>query len=131
MIGWTFLNWGFWPLDFLPRITSEDNGLTASIGVSLWPIIGPMALVLFAPAILTPMNRKTRLLLVLAANALASPYSPAYSLLALLAFPLPWWGYVAASIPAVNANGSIFIRAAILLPLGLLIYRDSLPTARK
>ncbi len=131
VIGWTFVNWGLWPLDFLPRVVAVDNGVAASIGVSLWPIIGPLALALFAPAVLTPTNRKTRLLLVLAANALASPYSPAYSLLTLLAFPLPWWGYVAASIPAINANGSIFIRAAILLPLGLLIYRGSLPTARE
>jgi hypothetical protein len=121
VIGWTFVNWGMWPLSFVSRISVEGRGLSVINGVSLWPIIGPFALALFVPAIHLPVERKTRLLLVMAANALSFPYSPAYSLLSLLAFPLPGWAFIFASLPAINPDGSIFIRAAMLLPLGLLI----------
>ncbi len=126
VISWTFLNWGLWPVDFVRRVAEVDKGLTASIGVSLWPMIGPLALALFIPAVFTKANRRTRLLLVLAANALASPYSPAYSMLPMLAFPLPWWGYVAASLPAIEPDAGIFSRGAALLPLGLLLYRSAI-----
>ncbi|MBI3244775.1 MAG: DUF2029 domain-containing protein [Chloroflexi bacterium] len=129
VIGWTFINWGLWPMEFLPRIATQDNGLSITVGVSLWPIIGPFALALFIPALSGRIDRRLRLLILLAANALASPYSPAYSLLSLLAFPLPWWGYVVASLPVISPNGTVFTRAAMLLPLGVLFYRHVLDEA--
>ncbi|HLC34676.1 MAG TPA: hypothetical protein VJJ70_06735, partial [Anaerolineales bacterium] len=86
--------------------------------------LGPIALPLFLPALLVPLDRPQRLLALTATAMLDSPYMPYYSTLLLLVFPLPWpllalafLGYLPGLIGTTLAW-----KGVVLLPLGVLAW---------
>ena len=86
--------------------------------------LGPIALPLFVPALLVPLDPPQRLLALAATAMLVSPYMPYYSTLLLLAFPLPWpllalalLGYLPSLIGTTLAW-----KGVVLLPLGALTW---------
>jgi hypothetical protein len=70
--------------------------------------------------VVLPMSRLERAISVLAATFLSIPYAPTYSLLALLALPVPWWVYVLSSVPLVTGPAGYWV--TVFAPLGCLVW---------
>lgn len=113
--------WGNWPAVLAERL------LPFSLSTTYRPwnaTLGPIALPLFVPALLVPLERPQRLLALAATAMLVSPYMPYYSTLLLLVFPLPWpllalafLGYLPSLIGTTLAW-----KGVVLLPLGVLAW---------
>ncbi len=106
--------WGPWPVWYMQGIT----GFVGDQHFGSWNAsIGWIAMPLFIPALLLPMERKKRILALTATTLLASPYLPFYSTLFLLTLEIPWWiypfaflGYIPALIGTTLAfNGIVVI----------------------
>jgi hypothetical protein len=83
--------WGPWPKWYLEGIT----GFVGNQHHSPWNAsIGLVALPLFIPAVLIPMDREKRLIALTATTYIISPYMPYYSTILLLCFGIPWWAYL-------------------------------------
>jgi hypothetical protein len=93
VIAASFFLFGFWPKDYLLRFTMSSN---PSFFVSQVSNIGlfPWGLLSWAVFLFGPYSLKRRVILILGATMLSSPYTAYYSTLSLIIFFLPWWGYV-------------------------------------
>ncbi len=119
LLGLSLLAWGNW----LPVVAARVVEFARSTTYRPWnATLGPMALPLFVPALLAPLTRPQRLAALTATAMLASPYMPFYSMLPLLAFPLPWpvlglafLGY----LPNLLGT-SLAWNGMVLLPMGVL-----------
>ncbi len=113
--------WGNWPAALAERLVPFSQ----STSYRPWnATLGPLALPLIIPALLVPLERPQRLLVLTATAMLVSPYMPYYSTLLLLAFPLPWpllglafLGYLPSLIGTTLAW-----KGVVLLPLGVLAW---------
>ncbi len=79
-----------WPLDLLHKLRTDppyDEG-----SLALWQWIGPLALLVWVPALLLPMSRGQRLIAIGSATALGLPYFQQADLLLLYTFPIGWLG---------------------------------------
>lgn len=89
--GLSVLIWGPWPYWYY-------QGIIRFVGdnhYELWNAsIGYIALPLFIPALLLPMDRLQRVIAVTATTMLCNPYMPYYSTLPLLVFAVPWPAYL-------------------------------------
>ncbi len=86
----SMLIWGPWPVwyaqDIFKFVGQRHYGTwNASLG---W-----IAVPLYIPALLLPMERRKRLIALTATTLLASPYLPFYTTLPLLVLEIPWWIY--------------------------------------
>lgn len=121
LFGLSLLIWGPWPVWYLQGMLAfmgdEHAGpWTASFGL--------VALPLFLPALLVPLGREKRLIALTATAYLASPYLPYYSTIAIMAFAIPWWGYlfgVLAYLPSVIGTRLAW-NAVAFLPLFILVW---------
>lgn len=122
LITASLMIWGPWPIWIIERIF----GLASDKAFGSWNAsLGLIALPLFIPALLTPLDRKQRLLAITATALLVSPYMPYYSTLILFCFPLPWWmasfaiiGYLPTVIGTHLAwNGITLLPIAVLVTL--------------
>jgi hypothetical protein len=77
-----------WPLDMIARLQSFSPIDWASI--ALWRWLGPVALLLWLPPLLLPLERQSRFLALMATCPLALPYFQQADLLALFVLPVGW-----------------------------------------
>ncbi len=113
--------WGPWPMWYLQGLSIFVNDRhTADWNIS----IGLVALPLFIPALLTPLDKEKRLIALCATSYLVSPYMPYYSSLPLLVFALPLWAYIFAFtsyLPGVIGT-LLAWNGVMLLPITVLIW---------
>lgn len=113
------LVWGWdWSILWVQKLIQkqiEPYYVTQKINISLFPYG-----LVFLLAVFVPMERIKKIQVAQAATCLATTYSPAYSLMFLFAFPLPWWGYVLATLPVVLLGHEGYVLTT-LLPLGLIL----------
>jgi hypothetical protein len=86
----SLLIWGPWPVWYAEGLLKfagdgHANGWNASIGL--------IALPLFVPALLVPLDREKRILALTATALLVSPYMPYYSSIILLVMNIPIWAF--------------------------------------
>lgn len=113
--------WELWPVYTVAKIILKvDQNAYAFQNIS----IGLPALPLLLPALLLPMERKKRLIALVATGMLISPYMPYYSSILLLCLPIPIWAYVFAFIgyfsPLIGMQ--LAWNSIILLPLAVLAW---------
>jgi hypothetical protein len=77
-----------WPLQLLNNIVNHPPDNLGSI--SLWRWIGPWALILWLPPLFLKLKPQQRLISLVAAMGLASPYFQQTDLLFLLVLPIGW-----------------------------------------
>ncbi len=119
LLALSFVVWGNW----LPVVVARVLDFARSTTYRPWnAALGPMALPLFIPALLVPLTRPQRLAALTATAMLVSPYMPFYSMLPLLAFPLPWPLLGLAFIGYLpNLLGTALAwNGMVLLPVGVL-----------
>lgn len=75
-----------WPNQLLETLQNTPPNDAASI--SLWPIFGPIVLMLWIPVFLPGMSKRDRLILIACAQAVTLPYYQQTDLLAIFLFPL-------------------------------------------
>lgn len=113
--------WGPWPLWYTTGITRfVGDGHSGTWNAS----VGWIALPLYLPALLLPLNKEQRLIALTATTLLFSPYMPYYSTILLLCFNIPIWAYLFAFIgyfPAELGTGWAW-NAIALLPLSVLAW---------
>lgn len=117
----SLLIWGPWPIWYaqgvLKFVGDEHAGpWNASLGM--------IALPLFLPALLVPLEREKRLIALTATAYLASPYLPYYSTIALLSFAVPAWAYIfgfTAYLPSVLGTRLAW-NSVMLLPALVLLW---------
>lgn len=113
--------WGPWPLWYGQAISNfTSNGHSAIWNASL----GLIALPLYIPALLAPLDRRQRLIALIATTFVASPYLPYYTTVLLLCFAIPWWAYFFAFLGYLpNLIGTqLAWNAIVLLPLSVLAW---------
>ena len=115
---------GLWPLRWAEVLLSESDLAAAGAGKSSffneWNNISlyPYSLLLL-PLLLVPYSRAQKIPAIVSACLLASPYAGAYSLLSVMAVPLPLIIYPILSLPLFFGAGYDLI---ILAPLALVLY---------
>jgi hypothetical protein len=113
--------WGPWPVWYAQAIIRfAGDGHSDIWNASL----GLVALPLFIPALLIPLNREQRLIALTATTFIVSPYLPYYTTILLLCFPLPWWAYLFAFLgylPRVIGTRLAW-NAIVLLPILVLLW---------
>lgn len=117
----SLLVWGCWPM----RIMEQIVGLTDARSYGPWNTsLGLIALPLFIPALLAPLERRQRLIAITATALLVSPYMPYYSTVILLCFPVPWWAYLFGFLGYLpNVIGTqLAWNGIILLPVTVLFW---------
>lgn len=132
LVALSLVVWGNWPAVLAERLLPFSQ----STSYRPWnATLGPLALPLFAPALLVPLGRPQRLLALAATAMLVSPYMPYYSTLLLFVFPLPWpllalafLGYLPSLIGTTLAWNGV-----VLVPLGVLtwVYLRAARASRK
>ncbi len=113
--------WGPWPVWYFEGITKylsdgHHDLLHASLGLKAWP--------LFIPALLLPMNKEKRLIVLTATTYIISPYMPYYSTILLFIFALPWWAYLFGLLgyfPTLIGT-TLAWNSVVLLPLTVLVW---------
>lgn len=115
-ISGSFVLLGFWPVAYIQALIGQaNNGYIlshfAQENVSLYPwglLLWPVAFI--------PMGLDRKILAILAITMLSSPYMPSYSLVSLMAFPMPIWGYLLISSRFIVAS-VVLVQLALLLLL--------------
>lgn len=120
LFGISIWIWGPWPVWYLQGITkylgdNHQGPWNASLGL--------IALPLFLPALLFPLNREKRLIALTATTYIISPHMPYYSTILLLCFAVPWWAYLFGFLgffPTIIGttlawNGIVFLPISVLL----------------
>lgn len=113
--------WGPWPVWYWQGIT----GFVGDGHHGLWNAsLGLLALPLFIPALLLPLEKEKRILAVAATAMLVSPYMPYYSTILLFFFAIPAWAYLFGFISWFpNLLGtSLAWNSVVLLPILLLVW---------
>jgi hypothetical protein len=113
----SFAVYGFWIADVAQRIGSIPPIELASI--SLWRWLGWATLALWLPPLLLPMERRTRLMALVATNAMALPYYQQADLILLWTMPL-------GALALLGNLGYVFfigkyaaLQILVLVPLGV------------
>lgn len=124
----TLLIFGLWPVEWLTTLFSETNLAVGGQGqntiVNEWNNIGlyPWGLLLL-PLLLVPYTREKKIPAIISASLLASPYSGAYTLMAVMGVSLPGLIYPVLSVPLFDQvlfnKGYDLI---VLAPLALVLY---------
>jgi hypothetical protein len=116
VIAISFVCFGSWPLPWFQKmLVGGSRFALAGNSIGLFPyglVLIPVAL--FAPGY--TVNQRYVALIV--ASILASPYAGYHSLLASLAFPLPYWLYILVSVPLVYPPGWL----AAIAPIAMILY---------
>ncbi len=119
----SLLIWGPWPMWMVQTI--QQTFLSKSETFQPWNIsLGWHAMPLLIPAILLPLPRQKRLLVLTATSMLIMPYMPYYSSLILLCMPLPSILYPLAFLgyfPTILGT-QVAWKGLIALPLGILAW---------
>jgi len=113
--------WGPWPIWFMQGIGIIVHGTQYGAWNSS---LGLLALPLFVPALLLPLDRRQRLLALAATATVCSPYMPYYSTILLLCMGIPGWAYVFAFLGYLPTLFGTFIawNGISLLPLSVLCW---------
>jgi hypothetical protein len=108
--------WGWdWPLEWVRNIfVYKDVFVSQKVNIDLFPY-GVLAWV----AVLTPVSRQSRCILIYSATLLSVPYAPIYAVFPLYIFPLPWWIYL---FPYLGLGGSMFYPLITLMPLTSMVW---------
>jgi hypothetical protein len=113
--------WGPWPIWYMQGIL----GFVGDDHFGPWNAsLGLIALPLFIPALLLPMERDKRLMAITATALIVFPYMPYYSTIVLLTFAVPWWAYlfgVLGYFPSLLGT-QLAWNAIVLLPISVLIW---------
>jgi len=112
-----------WPTRLLETLQNTPPNDAANI--SLWPILGPIVLLLWIPVFLPSMDRRDRLILIACAQAISLPYYQQTDILAIFLFPL---GFT----PILGNLGFLSLRFGwtgveylSLIPLSIILYMVS------
>ncbi len=113
--------WGPWPLWYLEGILKfmgdgHNDLWNASLGL--------IALPLYIPALLLPMDKEKRLIALTATTFIVSPYMPYYSTVLLFIFAIPWWAYLFGLLGyfAGLIGTTLAWNAVVFLPLTVLAW---------
>ena len=113
--------WGPWPVWYWQGIF----GFVGDSHVGPWNAsMGLIALPLFIPALLVPMNKEKRLIALTATALIVSPYMPYYSTIVLMAFGIPWWAYLfgfLGYLPTFIGTGLAW-NSIVLMPILVLVW---------
>lgn len=119
----SFLDFGFWIPGWLGELRDIDFLVLLSRNLSLWPLAGPWIWLIWPLILALPLPRERKLITVLAATALSSPYFPLPSAVLVLTMGVPWWAWGVAQLPALSfvvGEWTYFVGRA--LPLSLLLW---------
>lgn len=91
--------WGFWVQEWLQKITETDMLVSLSRNLSLWPLTGPVILLIWPLILWLPLPQEKKLIAIAAGTAMTFPYFPLPSSILFLAMPVPAWIYALLQFP--------------------------------
>lgn len=115
------LLFGFWPVAYIRRLLGSPDAAfftdqSTNIGLFPWGMLSWL-LLLFQSE-----STRHRIMLILGATMLSSPYAAYYSTLSLIIFPLPWWSYVFFSAPVFLPANLDAVGVTVGLVLVMIFY---------
>ena len=98
VLALSILLFGFWPVAYAQRLVGSSDAAffteqLSNIGLFPWGMLSLLLLLLRSDSM------RQRIIIILGATMLSSPYTAYYGTLSLIIFSLPWWSYVFFSAP--------------------------------
>jgi hypothetical protein len=124
----TFVQWGWWVPGWLKSLRETSDLVYLTRNLSLWPILGPWVLAIWAPvipALFLPSRppQPRNLLAVAAGTAMSMPYFPLPSAVLLLVMPTPVWAWLLLQSPLLGSLAGYWVyQLGKVIPPVLLIW---------
>jgi hypothetical protein len=118
----TLIQWGFWIPDWFSQLTNTEYLTSLSRNMSLWTVVGPIALLAWIPVIFVDLPRGRKVILIASATAATMPYFPLPSLVLLLVMPVPAWVWAISFLPAVGMFFVVDVYSVVSLTIPPVIY---------
>jgi hypothetical protein len=119
----SFVQWGFWIPAWWTKLRHTPDLINLSRNISLWPIIGGWALLLWPAVLALPLQRPQKLLATMTCTMLTSPYFPFPSVLMVYCLPVPAWSWALGQVPILAGFvGEWIYGVARIIPVSILIW---------